>query len=272
MNRGDGSFEEQALLSGVAFGDSGNPEAGMSVDFGDADGDGNLDIFVTNFELETNVLYKNLGGAVFIDARFASNVAEASLLHLAFGSAFADLDGDTDLDLIVANGHVLDNASQLGKTAPYAQPNMVLENLGKGRFTRLEGVGLDAARVSRGLVTGDLDLDGDLDAVVNNSNDRAEVYENVSERQPGWLMVDLRGASPNTLGVGARIWVEQGEERRLDEVRTGSSYSSQNSLTQHFGLGAAASADALEVLWPSGRRLRVLGPGSGRYLLVEPRS
>ena len=252
FNRGDGTFEEQALLAGVAFGDSGNPEAGMSVDFGDVDLDGDLDIFVTNFELETNVLYRNLGQRVFIDARFASNVAESSLLNLAFGAAFADLDSDGDLDVAVANGHVLDNAAELNKTSTYEQRNLVLENRGDGTFEPVADAGFEDERVSRGLATADLDLDGDLDIVISNSDDRAEVYENRSVEAPKWLAVDLRGETPNVFGIGARLNLLRNERGQLDEVRTGSSYASQNSLTQHFGLGDADRVDALEVSWPSG--------------------
>ena len=270
-NLGDGTFEEQSLLSGVAFGESGNPEAGMGVDIGDIDNDGLLDIFVTNFELETNVIYRNLGGAVFIDARFVSNVAEPSLLNLAFGVALADFDGDRDLDAIVANGHILDNATEFNKVSRYGQINQVLENRGDGRFSPVTDPGFEAGRVSRGLATGDLDGDGDLDVVVSNSNGIAELYENVAPSAASGLLLDLRSAGGNTLGIGARIAVRVGEAVRIDEVRTGSSYASQNALSQHFGLAGASGADSVEITWPGGARQRFESLSDGRYLLVEPR-
>ncbi|MCI0583093.1 MAG: VCBS repeat-containing protein, partial [Chloroflexi bacterium] len=174
-NRGDGSFEERALLAGVAYGDGGRPEACMGVAVGDVDGDQRFDIVTTNFELETNALYRNLGGGLFVDARWAANVAESSLLMLAFGVDLADFDQDGDLDLVVANGHILDNAAELHPSSRYAQPNQLLENHG-GRFTERDDSGLDVVRVSRGLATGDLDGAGDPDLAIVNSNDLAEVY------------------------------------------------------------------------------------------------
>ena len=254
-NRGDGTFEDLSLLSGTAFGDSGNPEAGMGVDLGDIDGDGHLDIVVTNFELETNVLYRNIGGALFTDARFATNVAEASLLKLAFGVDLADLDNDGDLDLVVGNGHILDNAVEFNEVSRYAQENQLLENLGGGRFRLVAAPGFRDVRVTRGLATGDLDRDGDLDIVMLNSNDLAEIYENRAPTRRDWLQVDLRREDGNRYGIGARLELVAGERRHAEEVRTGSSYLSQNALTLHFGL-PEGRADRLEVRWPDGRRGR----------------
>lgn len=276
-NRGDGKFEDISLLSGTAYGSSGMPEAGMGVDFGDVDGNGQLDVVVTNFELETNVLYQNLGEGLFTDARFSSNVAEASLLKLAFGVDLADLDNDRDLDLVIANGHILDNAEAFNKNSRFAQENQVLENIGQGRFRLLESPGFDDVLVSRGLATGDLDRDGDLDVVVLNSNGPAVVYENVGGGGADWLQLDLAGSESNSLGVGARAVVEDEIGEQLGEVRTSSSYLSQNALTLHFGLGALAPAAPpgerkvlVEVSWPSGRRQRVLVPTSVRVKLAEP--
>ncbi len=209
---------------------------------------------VTNFELETNALYRNTGAALFVDSRFASNIAEPSLLTLAFGVALADLDHDGDLDLIVANGHIMDNAAQLHFSSRYAQPNQVLENLGNGRFREQPQAGLDRARVSRGLALGDLDGDGDLDVVINNSNDLAEVYENLSGVAGGWLQVDLRGKGANRFGVDARVELRSPAGSQFREVHTGSSFLSQHSITLHFGLGEAKGVEEMAVRWPSGRR------------------
>ncbi len=269
-NRGDGTFEETALLAGTAYSDRGRPEAGMGVDIGDADGDGRLDIMVTNFELETNALYRNLGSGMFVDSRYALNVAESSLLNLAFGVAFADLDHDGDLDLAIANGHILDNANDLHQSSRYAQVNQILENDGQGRFVELGDVGLDLERVSRGLVTGDLDGDGDLDLVILNSDDVAEAYENLSAHAENhWLMLDLAGTDSNRLGIGARVGIAAASGRQVRESKTASSYMSQNALTLHFGLGSTASVDRVDLSWPSGKRQRISGVPVDRRVWIR---
>lgn len=270
-NRGDGTFEETALLAGTAYSDRGRPEAGMGVDIGDADGDGRLDIMVTNFELETNALYRNLGSGMFVDSRYALNVAESSLLNLAFGVAFVDLDHDADLDLAIANGHILDNAQDLHQSSRYAQVNQILENDGKGRFSEIADAGPELVRVSRGLVAGDLDGDGDLDLVILNSDDVAEAYENRSAHSGAhWLMVDLTGTDSNGSGIGTRVGLATAVGRQIRESKTASSYMSQNALSLHFGLGSATSIDQLELSWPSGKRQRFSGiPVDRRVWIAE---
>jgi hypothetical protein len=266
LNR-HGRFEEVALLAGVAYGDLGRPEAGMGVACGDVDGDGRFDLVVTNFELETNALYRNLGGGLFADARFAANIAESSFLVLAFGVDLADFDQDGDLDLAIANGHIHDNAAEIPPGGRYAQPNQLLENLG-GRFQEVASSGLDVVRVSRGLATGDLDGDGDLDLAIVDSNDLAEVYANrAADGGGGFLLVDLASPGGNRFGVGARLTLEAAGRTAHREVRTAGSYLSQNALTAHFGLGAAERA-RLDVAWPDGRRQRLLDVPADRRLQV----
>ncbi|HEY9421853.1 MAG TPA: CRTAC1 family protein [Thermoanaerobaculia bacterium] len=245
-NQGKGTFEDMSLLSGTSVGENGQPEAGMGVDVGDYDGDGLQDIVVTNFELETNALYRNLGGAAFVDSRSPAGVAEPSLMFLAFGVAFADLDQDGDLDLVVANGHINDNAHEFLQGSQYRQRNQVFENMGNGKFREDKATGMDVVRVSRGLATGDLDGDGDLDVAIVDSNEPAEVYENTSAAG-NWLQVDLAALTGNRFGIGARIEVEAGGKRQIRDVKTASSYLSQNALAVHFGLGKAGKVDRLIV-------------------------
>jgi hypothetical protein len=257
-NRGDGTFEDHSLLSGTAFDENGRAEGGMGVDLGDVDGDGRLDIFVTNFEFESNALYRNVGSGLFSDQRFAFRLAESSLEHLAFGIDLADFDLDGDLDAIVANGHILDNASQFNELSSFEQPNQLFENLGgvdgPVRFREETHSGLDSVRVSRGLASGDLDGDGDLEVAILNSGAAGELWENRSEvGAAGWLLVDLVGAASNRYGVGARVTLESGGQNQMREVRTASSYLSQSPITLHFGLGETVP-ESLSVSWPSGKR------------------
>ncbi len=254
-NRGGGVFEDLSLLSGTSHSDRGLPEAGMGVALADVDGNGFFDIVVTNFELETNALYKNLGDGIFSDERYPLGLAEPSLLRLAFGVAFADLDHDGDEDLVVANGHVNDNAEAMDSKTPYRQPNQAFENAA-GRFREVADAGLDVVRSSRGLATGDLDGDGDLDVVIANSNDLAEVYENLGG-DGGWLAVDMARADDDRFAVGARLEIGTSKGVARREVRAGSSYLSQNALTVHFGTGTVDRIERLVVRWPQGRVLEL---------------
>ncbi len=273
-NRGDGTFEDMAFLGGTAINTEGKAEAGMGVDVHDLDGDGLSEIVVTNFDMETNSLWGNLGDNLFTDRRFLARIAGPSLYKVGFGVAFADLDLDADADLAIANGHILPNIEQFPdkKGNTYRQANQVLENEGDGRFREEKEAGLTVIRSSRGLAVGDLDGDGDGDLVITNSDEPAEVYDNISSPTGRWLAVALAAPSGNRFGIGAALELDLGAKKQFGEVRTSSSYLSQNELAVRFGLGAAARVD-LEVRWPDGRRQRLLGlPQNARVQIVrDPR-
>ncbi|HEX5718306.1 MAG TPA: CRTAC1 family protein [Thermoanaerobaculia bacterium] len=270
-NKGNGKFEEIGLLSGTALSDLGKPEAGMGVDFGDIDGNGFQDIIKTHLDLQTNALYSNQGSLLFIDARYTSKLAEPSMYMVGFGTAFADLDQDGDLDNVIANGHIIHNVELFGTGTTYKQRNQLFENTGKGVFREIKDGGIDVVRSSRGLAAGDLDLDGDLDLVITNSDDLSEVYENVTSPAGGWLQVDLadlRGGGKNTAAIGARVELEAGGRKQVRETRTGASYLSQSALTLHFGMGTAAQADRLTIRWPDGKVQVLRNLPQGRRIVV----
>ncbi len=136
QNDGHGRFREVALESGVAFNEEGLPEAGMGTDWGDFDRDGRLDLVVTNFDFETNTLYRNLGGGFFFDATTAAGLGDRSLTELAFGCDLADFDNDGWLDWIVTNGHILDNIAEIQPNLSFAEPGQFFWNRG-GKFEDL---------------------------------------------------------------------------------------------------------------------------------------
>ena len=273
-NRGDGTFEEIGLGAGVALSELGSPEAGMGVDAGDLEGDGRPDVMVTNLDLQGSAVYSNQGGNVFLNARYPSGLAQPSIHNVGFGVAFADFDQDGDLDVVVANGHIIHNVELTGTGTTYKQKNQLFENLGPerpGKFREVVDSGLDVVRSSRGLAVGDLDGDGDLDLAINNSNDLCEVYENLGPTGHA-LTIDLDDPTDaNHAGIGARLEVEVAGRRQVREVRTASSYLSQNALTAHFGLGAATGVDRLTVRWPDGtvQVLRDL-PADRRLAVAHP--
>ena len=266
-NQGGGQFEDDSLLSGTAYDSSGNAEAGMGVDLADLDGDERQDLVVTNFALETNAFYRAAGSGVFIDRRFPSGLAQPSLYRLAFGINALDADLDGDLDLFVANGHIQPEAARIGEVGAYEQPNQLFENLGDGRFRERPDVGLVAVRTSRGSAVGDLDLDGDLDIVVVNSNQPSEVYEN--RTSGNWLAVEPSAGAAGAESIGARIVLATGERRQLRETRAGSSYLSQSTLAAFFGLADEERVDRVTVQQPASERILVLSdlPANRRLLL-----
>ena len=273
-------FEDDALLAGTALSDRGEPEAGMGIAVGDIDGNGLEDLIVTHLDRQTNALYTNQGDGLFLERRFVAGIAEPSLPWVGFGTDLADFDLDGDLDLAVANGHVIHNISEHEgySGAAYAQPNQLFENVG-GRFIEVED-GISEVRVSRGLVTADFDLDGDLDLAISNCNGHAEAYRNESNRHGDFLQVDLLDTeAPNRRAVGAVLELRRGEASQRREVRAGSSYASRNSLTQTFGVpvpgapnepGNADSSGAidLQIRWPGKGSLQLPGLPPGHRVRV----
>ena len=268
MNQGDGTFEDLALLTGTALSDLGRPEAGMGIAIGDVDGNGTRDLVVTHLDLQTNAFYRNIGGGLFVEARYASGVAKPSMYNVGFGVALADIDNDQDLDLVVANGHIIHNAELFGTGTTFKQANQVMSNDGHGRFTEVFDCGLDKVEPSRGMALGDLDGDGDLDLAISNTGEKNEIYENLGANGSAWMQVELLTTAGNRRAIGARLELDTGAGRLVREVRTASSYQSQNALAVHFGLGELKSVKALDIHWPDGRRQRFTGLAAGKRILV----
>ena len=248
-------FFEEGLASGVAYNEEGLPEAGMGNDFGDVDRDGLMDLVVTNFDFETNTLYRNLGGGLFLDATASFGLGSESLTELAFGCDLADFDNDGWLDLVVANGHILDNIASIQSNLTFAQPGQVFRN-DRGRLRRRRQSEGDFARprVGRGLASFDYDLDGDLDLALANNRGPAELLENRGGAEAGNAVgLLLIGAAGNREGIGARVRLAGGAVVQEEERRAGASYLSQHDPVLWFGLGAAVGAAGVGIRWPSGK-------------------
>jgi hypothetical protein len=269
-NLGAGRFEDVAWLTGVATQNEGRMQAGMGVDAGDVDGDGRVDVFVTNFALDHDTLYVNQGVGSFRDASYSSGLGGATWPLMSWGARLVDFDHDGDLDLYVARGHLFREVEGDAQES-YRQPDLLALNDGGGRFAtasdrvrRPRGAGS-----SRGLASGDLDGDGDVDLAVVEMEERPTLLRNEQAGCGGWLRVVLRGARPSD-GEGARArLVAGGREQRRDATRSGS-YLSANDPALHFGLGAAAEAERLELTWPDGSRQRFLALPARRSVVISP--
>jgi len=254
-NKGKGVFEEVGLLAGVAVGSDGQALAGMGTDMGDVYGDGLLDIFVTNLDRQTHNLYRNLGKGLFANVTFESGVGEATLPFVGFGAVFFDYDNDTDLDLAIANGDVIDNVSLFRDSTSYEQRNLLLQNDGMGKFRDVgpaSGPGFALKKPSRSLSAADIDNDGDLDLLIGNVGQTADLLRNDGGNNNNSLSIRTVGSKSNRDGIGARLKLTIGGKVLLQEVRAGSSYLSQSDLRVHFGMGKAPRAERLEIRWPSG--------------------
>jgi hypothetical protein len=229
----------------------------MGVDSGDLDGDGLLDIVVTNFSYDTNTVYKNLGNGLFTDVTIPLGFAVRASERVGWGVSLFDADLDGDLDVFIANGHLypqVDQHPELHET--FRQRNQLLLNIG-GRFrdvSEIAGGGLQVEESSRGVAVGDLDNDGDLDLVITNIDEAPTVLENRSETPNHWVAFKLRKPGPNPFCIGATVKVRAGERTQIREVRSGGSFLSQSDLRAYFGLGTHAGNVDVEVRLPGGAR------------------
>lgn len=256
VNDGNGVFEDQGLSCGIAVNAEGMTTSGMGVDVADIDGDTLMDIVLTNYSMEPNGLYHNLGNAQFADVAAERGIAVASLPEVGWGVVLADLDNDGDRDVAVANGHVVDNIREVEPSHSYEQTNVLLLNDGEGNFedvTVESGMDRLPRRVSRSLAVGDWNNDGRLDLLVSNCNDRFELLENRIETDNHWIGLRLQGRLPHRFAIGARVELEiEGGSKQVAEVRSGSSFQAQRDLRLHFGLGEHSGPVSVTVFWPDG--------------------
>ena len=268
-NTGNGSFREIGALAGAAYGLDGQKEAGMGVDAGDYDNDGDMDIAVTNFQNEPNSLYEYHRKLRFSNASYLSGAGLASLRPLGFGIGFFDFDNDGRQDLFAANGHVQDHAGAVDPYTSYEQQDLLLRNRGpdeSGRYRYEDvsdraGPGLKLKRVGRGCAFGDYDNDGDVDILVGNSGQRAALLRNDGGNAGNWLSISAVSAVSGRSSVGARILVRAGDLHQVKEVKGSYSYLSQSDMRVSFGLGNRTVADVVEIRWPGGGLQRLLGSG-----------
>ncbi|MGE3509646.1 MAG: CRTAC1 family protein, partial [Vicinamibacterales bacterium] len=258
LNEAGRALRESGLLSGAALSWSGVAQAGMGTDAGDVDGDGDLDLFVTNLVSEGNSLYTNIGRGLFEDRSSSSGLAAPSLPWTGFGARFLDYDNDGVLDLAVVNGAVhLKHA--WSSTSALAEPMQIYRGLGGGRFedqTAKAGDAVARRDVSRGLATGDVDNDGDIDLLIGNADAPARLLLNNAGQQQPWIGLRLVEADGRRDAYGARVVLRRrGAPDLVRHVHADGSYASTSDPRLLFGLGGGRNLVAVDVQWPGGSPL-----------------
>ena len=261
LYRNDGGlFAEIGEFAGAAYNGDALPEAGMGVAVSDVEGDGDFDIFVTNFELETNTLYQYEGRDFFADGTFAADLGGPGLAHLGFGALFLDYDNDGDEDLFVANGHIQTDMRLHDGTIGADQPDQIFANDGNGRFydiSSLAGAYFRLPMISRGVASGDFDQDGDLDLAVTHCGQAPSLLRNDGGNNRNWLQ--LYADPAGFIDAGVRLRLRAGSITQHKQIVAGASYLSQSEQAAFFGLGEATRVDTLEIVWP----------GKGKLLLRD---
>ena len=263
---GGWTFTDVSIDTGIDL-----PMYGMGLAVGDPNGDGLVDLFVTN--IKNNVLFSREATTPTFDdvakeSRATVGMIE-NLLRVAWGTMFFDYDNDADEDLYVVSGY-LGGDPDVIPANPLEQPNVLLRNEGSGTFEDVsDGSGVDDPGVGRGSAY--LDYDGCLDVVVGNFGQQARLFRNECAEGNHWLRVHLQGGASGADGLGAKIEVTARGKTQVRKVISGTSFMGQNMLDAHFGIGEAEEIDSVTVHWPSGKVQRITDVEvDGVLTVVEP--
>ena len=273
-NNRNGTFTDEGMAAGVAYGEDGVARGAMGADSADYDSSGRPHLLVGNFANQMLGLYHNEGNGLFVDEAPSSAVGRASLLSLSFGVFFFDYDLDGHPDIFAANGHIEDEIGRVQPKVSYREAPLLFRNLGNRKFENViaqMGPALNRPIVARGAAYADFDHDGDLDVLISSNSGPAYLFRNDGGNRNHWLCVRLRGSKSNRDGIGAVIRVESASGKQWNMVRSGSSYCSQSDLALTFGLGKDAAA-SVEIGWPSGTVQKLGSVPANQFLnITEPR-
>ncbi|HBE40918.1 MAG TPA: CRTAC1 family protein [Bacteroidales bacterium] len=244
-NEGGKRFVDYGTLSGTAFSQAGEATVSMSVDYADYNGDGLIDMFVSDDTYCS--LYENMGNGVFIDKGIASNISMAAAQFVGWSSSFMDYDNDGDVDIFKTNGAL---------KHLYGQEDQVFRNEGNGKFRDISlelGEYFHRELVGRGACIGDYDNDGDLDIFIMNLNDYSVLLRNNKGNLNNWLIIKLTGKISNRDGIGSKIMLTSGGKTQTAVKKSTTGYLSQNDPRIHFGLAKNIMVEKIEIKWPSGK-------------------
>ncbi|OFV87517.1 MAG: hypothetical protein A3J75_00845 [Acidobacteria bacterium RBG_16_68_9] len=268
-----GRFTDVATEAGVAYDPDGVETAAMGVDVADVDGDGLQDLYVTNMIFEFNNFYQNRGGLSFEDTSRSLGLDQDNYRHVGWATRFEDFNHDGYLDCFVANGHVVDYVEGFSQSITYPQRRMMFLGDAAGRFKEAAdqcGKAFRRKRVGRGAAFGDIDNDGDIDILISNSGQRAELLRNDLPPNDRWIKIHLKGPRPNTEAIGTKVRVRLGERTVATEVRHPSSYLSSSDPTIHIGLRPGETEASVEVTWPSKKQTTHTASAAALTVIEEP--
>jgi hypothetical protein len=274
-NNRNGTFTEEAIAAGVAYGEDGVARGAMGVDSGDYDRSGRAHLLVGNFSNQMLGLYHNEGKNLFVDEAPRSTVGRASLLTLSFGVFFFDYDLDGNPDILAANGHIDEEIGRVQPKVQFKEAPLLFHNQGKGRFedvSRKMPPEFTRAIVARGAAYGDFDHDGDLDVVISTNNGPAYLFRNDGGNRNHWIHLNLVGTRSNRDGIGALVRIDSIGGKQQQSVHSGSSYCSQSELGLTFGLGNDTKVNTIDVEWPSGQKQHLTNVAANQFVnITEPK-
>jgi enediyne biosynthesis protein E4 len=271
-NNKNGTFSEQGMSAGVAFGEDGVARGAMGVDWSDYDRTGRAHLLVGNFSNQMLGLYHNEGNGLFVDEAPASSVGRESLLSLSFGVFFFDYDLDGYPDILTANGHIEEEIGRVQPKIKYQEPPLLFRNLGGKKFANVSNaVGADFTKplVGRGAIFGDFDHDGDLDVLITSNNGPAHLYRNDGGNKNKWISIRTIGTKSNRDGIGASVAIASASGKQWNVVRSGSSYASESDRALVFGLGQDPVVTSIEVTWPSGAKQKFANVPANQFITID---
>ncbi len=274
-NNKDGTFTESALPLGLAYDEDGKLFAGMGIDFSDYDNDGFPDVFINALANQRYALFRSVKGEAFDYVTGPSGVGGITMTHSGWGTRFFDYDNDGWKDLLVGQGHVMDNIALTQPSVSYLEPPLLMRNT-RGKFENVSqqsGKPFQVPLAARGLAFGDLNNDGFVDVAINCNDGPAVILQNQGGNGHHWLLVNTVGTVSNRDGIGARVrLVSSSGQEQHGYVTTAGSYLSASDKRIHFGLGRDETAKLLEITWPSGMVQRLEGVKADQVLTVtEPK-
>jgi hypothetical protein len=255
-NNRNGTFTDMGMITGVALSGEGMELGNMGIDWGDYDHSGRLSFFVTHFEEQPNSLYHNTGPQGFDDVSWTSGVGQPSYPYVGWGTAFFDMDNDTWLDILVANGHVYPQIDTLDTGPRFREPLLLHRNNRDGTFDEVSkqaGLAELPLKSRRGAAFGDVFNTGNIDVLLLNVGEPPSLLKKVTGNGFHRVLFKLVGTKSNRAAIGARVTIRAAGVKQFREVHGGASYLSQNDLRLHFGLGTATKMESVEIRWPNGK-------------------
>lgn len=256
INKQDGSFQNEAVTRGLAYNARGQAVSNMGVAYGDVDGDGLADVFVTLFTNERHGLWKQGPRGIFLEETAAAGITQSKWHGTGWGTVLCDFDHDGALDLALVNGFVdRQDVAETSYWAPYFDRNQVFANSGGGKFRDISTSNpafCDVPNLGRGLCVGDIDSDGALDLLVTQIAGPARILRNIAPKQGHWLSIRAVDPSLKRDAVGAELRLQAAGRSWTSIIQPGQSFQCSNDCRAHFGLGSVGHVDSIDVIWPDG--------------------